>query len=220
MDTGKNRLSPEKMLRENVSRYLSKCPGVNIPFPVMTDKDLDYMNEHVVKPITDKMMAELFSDLPDRNGRVWRKENSKILYDRYGNGYYIMGGSGRCFLPRKSGLWINLLMERLEYKRSFEINHINCDMMKKEIDIDSVIHWDHSHPDYLKRTFINVKYNMGKALREFKCVMNLSPIQTTILESLGRFLPNMIDKGALTTPNFNDDKKKLEKVIKKGRKRK
>lgn len=185
----------------------------------MMEDDINYMHENVVKPITNKMLTTLFSDSPDINGRVWKKENcSKLLYDRYGNGYYIMAGSSRC-IPGKTWLWLDMLMERLRYDRSLEISHIRCDnVMEKEIDINSVIHWNHSHPDYLK--CIKVRYNMWKDLREFKCVMNPSPIQTTILESLGRFLPNMIDKGVLTTPNINvDDKKKLERVIKRRKKK-
>lgn len=200
------------ILNEYASKYISKCMGVDIPFPVMMDDDINYMNENVVKPITNKMLTTFFSDPPDRDGRVWKKENcSNLLYDRHGNGYYIMSGSSRC-IPGKTWLWLNTLMKRLRYNESLEISHFRCDnVMKKEIDIDSVIHWNHSQPDYLK--YIKVRYSLWGG--EYKYVVD-SPIDIILLETLERYYPDMIDK---LTPNINvDDKKKLERVVNKRRK--
>lgn len=179
------------------------------PYPVMMPEDVETM-----KGISEDLMRKFRESVSKELGEPPRPTitiDSNLLYDRHGNGYYIMSGSSRC-LPGKTWLWLNMLMERLRYNESLEISR--CDnVMKKEIDINSVIHWNHSKPDYLK--CIKVRYSLWGG--EYKYVMD-SPIDILLLETLERYYPEMIDK---STPNINvDDKKKLERVVNKRRKNK
>ena len=91
------------------------------------------------------------------------------------------------------------------------------------VQLRSVIHWDHSHTDYLKD--IGVKdgrlYHVWEDGQLFNYrTIDISPIDRAILDTLKTFGHEITEKCCITGPNFNEDKKRLERFIKKGKRKK
>lgn len=153
----------------------------------------------------------LDADKPDRNGRIWQKE---LLAKQLMKPIWMIP-------PRhhKSWMWMKLLQ-----MQSFEIQQrALMNPPSTKWDINSVIHMHWPTPDLTDLKAHDFRY--GK-MWEDQMLINyttgdVSPIDRMALEGLAAFGPELMDKGILTAPNLNNnDKKLLERVIKKGRKRK
>ncbi len=176
----------------------------------------------------------------DRMGRIWLDSIPKLcehvgiskeeyltwLYDsarKHGyqpNTLYIRP---RAFGHNyKSSLWMKLLGM---YVQSYSIDEFP--MLPEPIttvQLYDVIHWNHVH----------INYTFGLKARDFRygkmwqdqelinyATGDVSHIDRMILDSLATFGPDINSGYGLSTPNLNDiDKKKLERVIKKRRKKK
>ena len=143
---------------------------------------------------------------PDRNGRIWKKEALKGFMN---NKIYMT-------LPRghKTWLWLKLL----ELQKSYEINLVQTleTPPSTKVDLKSVIHMRWPKPD-----LSDLKPEVGKIddLMLIDYINNtLGPIDQMAMHSFMRHWPELVKKSP--GPNLNDNKKALERVIKKGRKRK
>lgn len=143
---------------------------------------------------------------PDRNGRIWKREALKGFMN---NKIYLT-------LPRghKSWLWLKLL----ELQKSYEINLVRTleTPPSTKVDLKSVIHMRWPKPD-----LSDLKPEVGKIddLMLIDYFTNtFGPIDQMTMHSFMRHWPELVKKSP--GPNLNDNKKTLERVIKKGRKRK
>lgn len=119
----------------------------------------------------------------------------------------------------KSSLWIRLLALGLDHQ-SYSIDESTIPSKPiTTVQLKSVIHWGHSHPNYLED--IKIKDNkVHHALEELVGYNDLSPISQMIVDSFKVAGPEMLKQGKLVGPNFNEDKKRLERSIKNRRKKK
>ena len=159
------------------------------------------------------MMEAVFNildaDKPDRNGRVWQKE---LLMKQLMKPMWMIP-------PRhhKSWMWMKLLqMQSYEIQQRTLMNPPST-----KWDINSVIHmrWPKSDLSDLKAH----DFRYGK-MWEDQALINYAAgdvhIDTMILDSLATFGPDINSGYGLSTPNLNDiDKKKLERVIKRRKKK-
>lgn len=150
----------------------------------------------------------------DRNGRIWKREfMNKILNNRV----FLTAPRGH-----KSWLWLKLL--EMELQKSYEINLVRTleTPPSTKVDLKSVIHMRWPKQDLSNLKAHNFRY--GKMWQDQELINyatgDVSHIDTAILDSLATFGPDINSGYGLSTPNLNDiDKKKLERVIKR-RKRK
>lgn len=159
------------------------------------------------------MMEAVFNildaDKPDRNGRVWQKE---LLMKQLMKPMWMIP-------PRhhKSWMWMKLLqMQSYEIQQRTLMNPPST-----KWDINSVIHmrWPKSDLSDLKAH----DFRYGK-MWEDQALINYAAgdvhIDTMILDSLATFGPDINSGYGISTPNLNDiDKKKLERVIKRRKKK-
>ena len=151
---------------------------------------------------------------PDRNGRVWKREfMNKILNNRV----FLTAPRGH-----KSWLWLKLL--EMELKKSYEIRV--CQTLNEppstKVDLKSVIHMRWPKPDLSDLKAHDFRY--GKMWQDQALINyatgDVSHIDKVILDSLAAFGPDINSGYGLSTPNLNDiDKKKLERVIKRRKKK-
>jgi hypothetical protein len=154
----------------------------------------------------------LGTEAPDRNGRIWKREALKGFMN---NKTYLT-------LPRgqKTWLWLKLL----ELQRSYEVNLAQALEIppSTKVDLKSVIHmrWPKQNLSNLKaHDFRYGKMWQDQALINY-AAGDVSHIDTMILDSLATFGPDINSGYGLSTPNLNDiDKKKLERVIKRRKKK-
>lgn len=143
-------------------------------------------------------------DKPDRNGRIWERD----LLTRQ-----LMGEPIYLIPPRhhKSWMWLKFLQ-----MQSYEIQHKPLVIPpSKKIDLYSVIHMRWPKPD-----LSDLKPEVGKIddLMVMDYITNtFGPIDQMTMYSFMKHWPELVKKPG---PNLNDNKKALERVIKKGRKRK
>lgn len=156
----------------------------------------------------------LDTEASDRNGRIWKREcMKKILNDQI----YLTVPRGH-----KSWLWLKLL--EMQLQKSYEINVAQTfnTPPSTEVDLKSVIHmrWPKQDLSNLKaHDFRYGKMWQDQALINY-ATGDVSHIDTTILDSLATFGPDINSGYGLSTPNLNDiDKKKLERVIKRRKKK-
>ena len=86
------------------------------------------------------------------------------------------------------------------------------------VQLYDVIHWNHVHINYtfgLKAKDCRARY----ALEELIGYNDLSPISRMIVDSLKVNGPEMLKQGKSVGPNFNEDKKRLERVINRRKKK-
>ena len=154
----------------------------------------------------------LDTEAPDRNGRIWKRECMKKILN---NQTFITVPRGH-----KSWLWLKLL----ELQKSYEINvaqTLNAPPSTK-VDLKSVIHMR-----WPKQDLSNLKardFRYGKMWQDQELINyatgDVSHIDRMILDSLATFGPDINSGYGLSTPNLNDiDKKKLERVIKRRKKK-
>ena len=151
----------------------------------------------------------------------------------------ILTGCAKCFKPETTYTWYDKLLKHimanstygmlavprgmLTVPRSFNKGRVlnrygnmsvHIDIfpihMSKHLVLEDVIHLRWS-----KISLWDVKVKPPT----FYASADMQPIERILLESLGMFGTNMVENGILTTPNLNN-KKNLERVIKKGRKHK
>ena len=156
----------------------------------------------------------LETEAPDRNGRIWKREfMNKILNNRV----FLTAPRGH-----KSWLWLKLL--EMELQKSYEINLVQTleTPPSTKVDLKSVIHmrWPKQDLSDLKaHDFRYGKMWQDQALINY-ATGDVSHIDMTILDSLATFGPDINSGYGLSTPNLNDiDKKKLERVIKRRKKK-
>lgn len=162
----------------------------------------------------DAMFNMLDSDKPDRNGRIWKRECMKKILN---NQTFLTVPRGH-----KSWLWLKLL--EMELQKSYEINLVQTleTPPSTKWDINSVIHMR-----WPKQDLSNLKardFRYGKMWQDQELINyatgDVSHIDKTILDSLATFGPDINSAYGLSTPNLNDiDKKKLERVIKRRKKK-
>lgn len=154
----------------------------------------------------------LDTEAPDRNGRIWKRECMKKILN---NQTFLTVPRGH-----KSWLWLKLL----ELQKSYEINvaqTLNAPP-STEVDLKSVIYMK-----WPKQDLSNLKahdFRYGKMWQDQALINyatgDVSHIDKTILDSLATFGPDINSAYGLSTPNLNDiDKKKLERVIKRRKKK-
>lgn len=139
-------------------------------------------------------------DKPDRNGMIWQRD--LLMRQMMGPVYLIP--------PRhhKSWLWLKFLE-----MQSYEIRHKPLVIPpSKHLNLDSVIHMKWPKPD-----LSDLKPEVGKI--DDIMVMDyitetFGPIDQMTLHSFMKHWPELVKKPG---PNLNDNKKALERVIKKGR---
>lgn len=170
-----------------------------------------------VQQTCDKLEALydiLETEAPDRNGRIWKREfMNKILNNRV----FLTAPRGH-----KSWLWLKLL--EMELKKSYEINLVQTleTPPSTKVDLKSVIYmkWPKQDLSNLKaRDFRYGKMWQDQALINY-ATGDVSHIDMTVLNSLAVFGPDINSGYGLSTPNLNDiDKKKLERIIKRRKKK-
>jgi hypothetical protein len=160
-------------------------------------------------------LVDIFdTESSDRNGRVWKREFMKKILN---NQIFLT-------IPRvhKSWLWLKLL--EMQLQKSYEINLVQTleSPPSTKVDLKSVIYMKWPKPDLSDLKAQGFKYDtmwQDPALINY-ATMDISHINTISLESL-RMLDSDINSGyGLSSPNLNDiDKKKLERVIKRRKKK-
>ena len=158
----------------------------------------------------DAMFNMLDTDEPDRNGRIWQKE---LLMKQLMKPMWMIP-------PRhhKSWMWMKLLqMQSYEIQQRTLMNPPST-----KWNINSVIHMRWPKPDLSDLKAHDFRY--GKMWQDQKLINyatgDVSHIDTMILDSLATFGPDINSGYGLSTPNLNDiDKKKLERVIKRRKKK-
>lgn len=145
----------------------------------------------------------LDADKPDRNGRIWQKE---LLTKQLMKPMWLIP-------PRhhKSWMWMKLLQ-----MQSYEIQQrtlMNLPPSTKW-DINSVIHMRWPKPD-----LSDLKHEVRKIddLMVMDYITNtFGPIDQMTMYTCMRYWPELVKKPG---PNLNDNKKDLERVIKKARRK-
>lgn len=218
------------------------------PFPVMMPEDVKDMEENIMNHIVEKFRGfshpvvfdedgyiitgatknfkpqqtydqlETLCDIldtegPDRNGRIWKREFLK----RFSTTRFPL------ITPRghKSWLWLKIM----DLQKSYEINLMQTleTTLSTKVDLKSVINMKWQKPEMSDMKAHNFRYGkmwQDQALINY-ATEDVSHIDTIILDSLATFGPDINSAYGISTPNLNDiDKKKLERVIKKGKRKK
>lgn len=142
-------------------------------------------------------------DKPDRNGRIWQRD--LLMRQLMGEPIYLIP-------PRhhKSWMWLKFLE-----MQSYEIQHKPLVIPpSKEIDLYSVIHMRWPKPD-----LSDLKPEIGKIddLMVMDYITNtFGPIDQMTMYAFMKHWPELVKKPG---PNLNDNKKALERVIKKARRK-
>lgn len=157
----------------------------------------------------------LDNEATDRNGSIgsiWKREFMKKVLN---NQIYLTAPRGH-----KSWLWLKLL----ELQKSYEVNLVQTleTPPSTKVDLKSVIHMKWPKQDLSDLKAHDFRY--GKMWHDQALINyaagDVSHIDMMIYGSLAAFGPDINSGYGLSTPNLNDiDKKKLERVIKR-RKRK
>ena len=195
------------------------------PFPVMMESDIRRMREDVIKPVTKEIFDKLVSrgtNVYDRNGRMFLLDSMPgftpdKLYIHYPR------TNGKVY---KSWLWLNELIRAIS-DDPYPPQSYSIDVFPiypkpiASVQLKSVIFWDAGDQDYLSN--LKARDSQAKQLWMDENVRNYhfndSPIADMVLDTLGIFGPELIEKGVITAPNFNEDKKRLERVIKRRKKK-
>jgi hypothetical protein len=156
----------------------------------------------------------LDTEATDRNGRIWKREfMEKIL----NNQIFLTVPRGH-----KSWLWLKIL--EMQLQKSYEVNLVQSleTPSSTKVDLKSVIHMRWPKQDLSDLKAHDFRY--GKMWHDQELINyatgDASHIDTMILDSLAAFGPDINSGYGLSTPNLNDiDKKKLERVIKRRKKK-
>jgi len=153
------------------------------------------------------------TEAPDRNGRILKREFLKRFSKTR---FQLITSRGH-----KSWLWLNMM----DLQKSYEINLMQTleTIQSTKVDLKSVIHMKWPKPEISDMKAHNFRYGkmwQDQALINY-AAEDVSHIDTIILDSLATFGSDINSEYGLSTPNLNDiDKKKLERVIKKGKRKK
>ena len=156
----------------------------------------------------------LDTEATDRNGRIWKRECMKKILN---NQIFLTVPRGH-----KSWLWLKIL--EMQLQKSYEVNLVQSleTPPSMKVDLKSVIHmrWPKQDLSDLKaHDFRYGKMWQDQALINY-ATGDVSHIDTMILDSLATFGPDINSGYGLSTPNLNDiDKKKLERIIKRRKKK-
>ena len=201
-----------------VERYLERqrwIDGIRDPeIDVLTGCTKNFKPQQKIDML-EALYDTLDTEAPDRNGRIWKREfMNKILNNRV----FLTAPRGH-----KSWLWMKLL--EMELQKSYEINLMRTleSPTSTKVDLKSVIHMRWPKPELYDLKAHDFRY--GKMWDDQTLInyaaRDVSHIDKIILDSLGTFGPDINSTYGISTPNLNDiDKKKLERVIKKGKRKK
>lgn len=161
----------------------------------------------------ESLVDILDTEAADRNGRIWKREFMKKARN---NQIFLTVPRGH-----KSWLWLKLL--EMQLQKSYEINLVQAlaTPPSTKVDLKSVIYMKWPKQDLSDLKAHGFRYDtMWQDQAINYAAMDISHINTIDLESY-RMLDSDINSGyGLSTPNLNDiDKKKLERVIKRRKKK-
>ena len=155
----------------------------------------------------------LDTEATDRNGRIWKRECMKKILN---NQIFLTVPRGH-----KSWLWLKIL--EMQLQKSYEVNLVQTleTPPSTKVDLKSVIHMR-----WAKQNLSDLKahdFRYGKMWQD-QALINYATgdvhIDTMILDSLATFGPDINSGYGLSTPNLNGiDKKKLERIIKRRKKK-
>lgn len=169
------------------------------------------------KPVQSYDNLKVLSDIlsiegTDRNGRIWTR---KVIEDILNNRIYLITPRAR-----KSWLWLKFL----ELQKSYEVKLQKTlgSPPSTKFELKSVIHMTWPKPALSNLKARDFRY--GKMWQDQELINyatgDVSHIDMLILDSLATFGPDINSRYGLSTPNLNDiDKKKLERVIKRRKKK-
>lgn len=212
-------VDPKRLLISNVCSRR----GWDMPYPIMMESDIRRMREDVVKPVTKEIFDKLVSrgtNVYDRNGRMFLLDSMPgftpdklyIHYPRSNSKVY------------KSWLWLNELIRAMSYPpQSYSIDEFPIYPKPiTTVQLKSVIFWDAGDQDYLSN--LKARDSRFKQLWMDENVRNYhfndSPIADMALDLLATLGPDINSAYGMSTPNLNNiEKKKLERVIKRRKKK-
>ena len=146
------------------------------------------------------------TEATDRNGRIWKREFMKKALN---NQIFLTVPRGH-----KSWLWLKLL--EMQLQKSYEINLVQTleSPPSTKWEINSVIHMRWPKPD-----LSDLKPEVGKIddpiLIDY--INTFGPIDQMTMHSFMRHWSELVKESS--GPNLNDNKKALERVIKKARRK-
>ena len=168
-----------------------------------------------VQQTCDKLEALydiLDTEAPDRNGRIWKREFMKKILN---NRVFLTTPRGQ-----KSWLWLKFL----ELQKSYEVKLQKTlgTPLSTKFELKSVIHMRWPKPSMSNLKARDFRY--GKMWQDQELINyatgDVSHIDSIILDTLATFGPDINSGYDMSTPNLNDiDKKKLERVIKRRKKK-
>ena len=223
-----------RKIQEDVSKELGKLPRPTITIDSIPDsvreeaerEALLYNDCYILTGTTKNFKLQqtcdelealvdiLDTEATDRNGRIWKRECMKKILN---NQIFLTVPRGH-----KSWLWLKIL--EMQLQKSYEVNLVQSleTPPSMKVDLKSVIHmrWPKQDLSDLKaHDFRYGKMWQDQALINY-ATGDVSHIDTMILDSLATFGPDINSGYGLSTPNLNDiDKKKLERIIKRRKKK-
>jgi hypothetical protein len=244
MDTGENKLSTE-MMKKLYEAYKNTKKKKLDEFneaarKIISDKEypeaedvlklvgnpIKDMNDYIILTGTTKnfklqqtcdqleALVDIFdTESSDRNGRVWKREFMKKILN---NQIFLTVPRGH-----KSWLWLKIL--EMQLQKSYEVNLVQSleTPPSTKVDLKSVIHMRWPKQDMSDLKAHDFRY--GKMWQDQELINyatgDVSHIDTMILDSLAAFGPDINSAYGMSTPNLNIDKKKLERVIKRRKKK-
>ena len=196
---------------KHVEDTLNPTPCVTIQ-RVMSSKYFlknDSISDNVREEMFEKFVCHRPTHVCDRYGKMWIDSLSDSPYKSCDTFLIHPRGGYKLF-------WLKTYLESKGFPTRIWIEPLTT------FQLDEVIYWINPHVNYLED--INVKdsniLHYAFALDELVNYNDYYPISQMIVDTLKVYGPEMMKQGKLVGPNFNEDKKRLEKVIKKGRKRK
>lgn len=203
----------EKMMRGMSElygdRYIAYYPARD--FVTLTGATKNFKPQQKIDML-EALYDILDTEAPDRNGRIWKTE---VLKDFMNNKIYLITPR-----VRKSWLWLKFL----ELQKSYEVRLQKTlgTPPSTKFELKSVIHMRWPKPALSNLKARDFRY--GKMWQDQELINyatgDVSHIDTIILDSLAMFGPHINSGYDMSTPNLNDiDKKKLERVIKRRKKK-
>ena len=195
------------MMKETIAGYpVEWINGIRDPeIDVLTGSTQNFKPQQTCDKV-EALVDILDTEASDRNGRIWKREFMKKALN---NQIFLTVPRGH-----KSWLWLKLL--EMQLQKSYEINLVQTleSPPSTKWDIDSVIHMRWPKPD-----LSDLKPEVGKIddpiLIDY--INTFGPIDQMAIHSFMRHWSELVKESS--GPNLNDNKKALERVIKKARRK-
>ena len=197
------------MMKETIAGYpVEWINGIGDPeFDALTGCTQNFKPQQTCDKV-EALVDILDTEASDRNGRIWKREFMKKVLN---NQIFLTVPRGH-----KSWLWLKLL--EMQLQKSYEMNLVQTleSPPSTKWDIDSVIHMRWPKPN-----LSDLKPEVGEIddpiLIDY-ITDTFGPIDQMTMHSFMRHWSELVKESS--GPNLNDNKKALERVIKKGRKHK